>query len=477
MGCGQTSGLDHIYSKELLFDKDKSTQNSSQTYVNSKVTDYDEVEKNYYKQTYLEKLMNNFTTYKDNNCLGYRKIVSPGQWEDKFTFLKYGEVKIFSQNFIHNLKLLNLVEPFDFGPDEGFHKFFGIYSKNSVEWLVSDFACQMDSITVVTLYNTLGDAAFEHIFKQTLLQTICISPENIKNLLKFKEKFGINTLKNVILFDLTNTLTSEEIDTLQKNNLKVFKFTDLIKPVSTGDKTEIILTPPNPETISTICYTSGTTNLPKGAKISQRAISSQMSILQDSGVNLSSSDIHLSYLPLAHIMERVGTSLVLYVGGSIGFISGDVRKTLTEDCKSLHPTFFFAVPKVLANFRDTIMQKMSQVTGCKRYMIDRALRVKKENYDENNSINHCIYDSSVFSKIHAEFGGKWRFIITGSAPLPIDLGVEIKIIFGCPIVEGYGMTEVAGASHCTHFTDNVNGYVGGPITPSKIKLFDVPELN
>ena len=110
-------------------------------------------------------------------------------------------------------------------------------------------------------------------------------------------------------------------------------------------------------------------------------------------------------------------------------------------------------------------------------MIERALRVKRENYDKNKEINDGFYDKFILGKIHEQFGGKWRFIITGSAPLPLELGIETKLIFGCPIVEGYGMTEVGGASHCTNFQDNENGFAGGPVTPAKIKLVDVPELN
>jgi len=83
----------------------------------------------------------------------------------------------------------------------------------------------------------------------------------------------------------------------------------------------------------------------------------------------------------------------------------------------------------------------------------------------------------VLNKIHNEFGGKWRFIITGSAPLPAELCTDIKVIFGCPIVEAYGMTECCGASHVTRIHDLANGHVGGPVTPIKIKLVDVPELN
>jgi long-chain acyl-CoA synthetase len=464
-----------FYAKEDFLDIP--TANSSATYINSKVDSFEEVEKKLSKQTFTEKLMKVFELHGTNNCLGYRKVISPTVSEDKYTFFNYSEIKAMSENFIYNLRKNKLIEEHDFGSEEGIHKFIGIYSKNCVEWIVSDVGCQFDAITVVTLYNTLGDLAFEHIFNQTLLSTVCISPENIKTVLKYKEKFNIKCLKNIILFDLTLTLTNEEIEPLAKAGLNVFKFSDLIKPVSSEERKNYPLTAPKPESIITISYTSGTTNLPKGAKISQRQICCQLYLIPDSGISISEKDIHFSYLPLAHIMERVSISLILSQGGQTGFISGDVRKTLSEDVKLLHPTYFIAVPKVLANFRDMIMLKISNLTGCSRSLVERALRVKRENFDDKKEITDGLYDSLVLNKIHNEFGGKWRFIITGSAPLSVELGIEIKLIFGCPIVEAYGMTEVGGGSHVMHVNDTVNGHVGGPGTPVKIKFVDVPELN
>ena len=471
MGCGHSSGDQLIYSKEYLFDK------ADACFVNPKTENFEDIEKKCKNKTFFYILQKNFEKYKDHNCLGYRKIIAENQFEETFTFFSWGQTKTMSENFIYNLRANNLIQSHDFGADEGIHKFIGIYSKNCVEWLVSDFACQHDSVTVVTLYNTLGELAFEHIFNQTCLTTICISPENIKAILKFKEKYGLKTLKNVILFDLTNKLKKEDVEPLMKAGLNSFYFSELIKTVSEDVRLLCNLISPTPESIATISYTSGTTNLPKGAKISQRSIASQMTTFNDSGANLTSSDLHFSYLPLAHIMERIGTALILSTGGSIGFISGDVRTTLADDLKFLHPTFFFAVPKVLANFRDKIMDKISTITGCKRSLIERALRVKREKFMEKGEITDVFYDSFVLNKIHAEFGGKWRFIITGSAPLAIDLGIDIKMIFSCPIIEGYGMTELGGACHCTHFSDTINGFVGGPVSTAKVKLVDVPELN
>jgi len=97
----------------------------------------------------------------------------------------------------------------------------------------------------------------------------------------------------------------------------------------------LVLNQSKPDTVLTICYTSGTTGLPKGAQITQRNFIAQTCNVADSGVILSSSSVHISYLPMAHVMERVGILSILLKGGKVGFLSGDVRKTLRETWRFL----------------------------------------------------------------------------------------------------------------------------------------------
>jgi long-chain acyl-CoA synthetase len=474
MGCGNSSSSSNVYTKENIFDK--LLPRSSPVYVNNKVQNFSEIENKFMNETYIENVINSFQLFAFKKCLGYRKRVSDNELQSNFTFFTYDEVKTMAENFAHNLHKFKLACSKNYR-DEGDMRMMGIYSRNCCEWILADLGCELDSITVVPLYDTLGQIAIEHIFKQTQLSTLCISAENIQKLLELKKKLDLESLKNIVVFDLTMKLNTQELEVLEKTGLTVYKFTDLIKNFPTSENGKYTLTLPKPESIVTICYTSGTTSLPKGAKISQRCINAQMIGNWDSEIGIDQKDVHLSYLPLAHIMERIGTSLVLVFGGAIGFISGDIRKYLMEDLKALKPTFFIAVPKVLANFRDNIYSKISKITGCKRSMIEKAIQNKKDNYLNSNAIDDSFYDTFVLSKIIDEFGGKWRFIITGSAPLAIELGIEIKIIFGCPVIEGYGMTELGGAVLCTNINDLDTGFVGGPLGTAKIRLEDCEELN
>ena len=68
---------------------------------------------------------------------------------------------------------------------------------------------------------------------------------------------------------------------------------------------------------------------------------------------MSNDDIHISYLPLSHMMERICQAMIFQSGGRIGFYRGDV-KLLIEDIQVLKPTLFVSVPRLLNRIYDKV---------------------------------------------------------------------------------------------------------------------------
>lgn len=110
-------------------------------------------------------------------------------------------------------------------------------------------------------------------------------------------------------------------------------------------------------------------------------------------------------------------------------------------------------------------------------MLDRAYAAKKANFESTGTLSHGLYDKLVFSKVRAKFGGRIKFFITGSAPLPMEVANDMKIFFSAPIIEAYGMTEMSGALTVTDFFDTENGMAGGVIRTLQMKLLDRKEMN
>jgi len=117
------------------------------------------------------------------------------------------------------------------------------------------------------------------------------------------------------------------------------------------------------------------------------------------------------------------------------------------------------------------------MTGCKKWLADKAVRAKTTNYDNNGVVTHGCYDAMVFKKMKALLGGNVRAMVTGSAPIDKAVIDFLKICFCCPIVEGYGLTESSAASCVMSTLDTVTGHVGGPGEAVKIRFKDLPEMS
>ena len=88
-----------------------------------------------------------------------------------------------------------------------------------------------------------------------------------------------------------------------------------------------------------------------------------------------------------------------------------------------------------------------------------------------------FWDRLVFSKIQALLGGRVRYLVTGSAPIPKEVLRFMRISLGCQVFEGYGQTEAHAASCLTIPGETSAGHVGPPLPCVMIKLVDVPEMN
>jgi len=87
-----------------------------------------------------------------------------------------------------------------------------------------------------------------------------------------------------------------------------------------------------------------------------------------------------------------------------------------------------------------------------------------------------MYDKVLFAARAKTGLDKCRLIVSGAAPLPPDVCEFLKAIVGCPIIQGYGMTETAAALSATYASDRRLGHVGPPTRANEIKLVDIPEM-
>jgi long-chain acyl-CoA synthetase len=403
----------------------------------------------------------------ERNFLGTRR--QEGKDFKEYVWKSYNDIYKLSTGFCGGL--VNL----DFCPEitsktDGKFKFLGIYSRNNEKFVASDLACHLNSITVVTIYDSLGDHTIEYIIDQTELTTMCMESRNLNKLTKLKKENKSPSLKNIILYDNED---EKQIKEAQSAGYNLIYFEDVVK---SGVEKQAEFKPSTSDTVATFCYTSGTTGTPKGAMITHGGILADVSCLNFSDAQLFETDVHLSYLPLAHVMERVVVTTCITKGIAIGFYSGNPGNII-PDAIALKPTIFIGVPKVFMRVYDVILEGIAKKGIVTRVLVNRAVAAKLSNYSKNGSLTHAIWDRLVCNNFKNALGGKVRLMMTGSAPISHQTLNFLKVCFSCPILEGYGQTECCAACTITAVADYEGNNVGGPISAAEIKLVDAPTLN
>lgn len=394
---------------------------------------------------------------KNGPCLGSRKPKQPYEW------LSYSEVIERAENlgsaFLHK------------GHSNSGDPYIGIFSQNRPEWTIAELACYTYSLISVPLYDTLGTEAISYILDKTCISTVvCDVPEKAGLLLECVSGLQHSVKTLILMADVDADLQSRA----QQCGINIISLTDAENMGRTHRQQPV---PPQPDDLAVICFTSGTTGNPKGAMLTHRNIVSNVSAfihVTKSTCPLSLRDSHISYLPLAHMFERVVQGVVLVHGARIGYFQGDIR-VLMDDLIALKPTIFPVVPRLLNRMFDKIYGQAN--TPLKRHVLEFAFRRKEAEIKSGIMRRDSVWDKIIFKKVQASVGGCVRMMVTGAAPISEPVLTFLRAALGCQFYEGYGQTECTAGSTTTLPGDWTAGHVGAPLPCNDIKLVDVAEMN
>jgi len=411
-------------------------------------------------KTLRDSLLQAVEKYADLNCVGAKMPNGEFQWKDYKTSIKLAE------SFASGLIVLGLVPPIKEFKDYELH-LFAIYSKNREEYILADFATSLYGLTSVPIYDTLGPESMEFILDQTKMTTLVGGAENVK---KFFDGKKYCYVKNLVSFEpITDAALLEEI---KKNDLTYYSFQQVIDAgIQKPQKPYLV----EEKTLYVISYTSGTTGNPKGAMITHANMVSLIAFGEVS-LDVYPTDVYLSYLPLAHIFERIMQGILFYNGCSIGSFGGDNTK-LKDDFIACKPTIIATVPRVLNRFHDIFKGIIDGLHGVHGFLARHALETKLYNLHHYGNIDHWIHDKIVFPKFREALGGRLRWILIGSAPASKETLDFMKVILSIPIREGYGQTETTAATFAMRKDDHQgSGTIGGPGVNIEFKFKDVAEM-
>ena len=330
----------------------------------------------------------------------------------------------------------------------------------SVYWLMIDYALMLSGAVSVPLFTNIStknlrfeikDAGVEIAFTQTQEQVMIIGEAN----------------PDVVCIDIDATCTGcVSIETMSREGKEI----DQKSP----QLFEELLYGITPEDVITIVYTSGTSGLPKGVELTQLNLISQ---IHDTGVKYKF-DLHkdtaLSFLPLAHIFERMVMHFYISTGMSVYFV--DDVKNLGVIIKTVHPTVMTTVPRLLEKVYAKMQQKAKEESLLKRWILKLAFyRANHKNIDAKNGWIDALLDKLVYQKFRASLGGSLRMIISGGAALSPDLN-RFFFNIGIPVYQGYGLTESSPVICANAPGENKIGTCGKHFFHTEVKLSSEGEL-
>ncbi|EFA85454.1 fatty acyl-CoA synthetase [Heterostelium album PN500] len=411
--------------------------------------------------TLYDSIVKSCQKFSTRKCFGSRPIGKNGEIGENFEFITYNEFYNRCETLFQVLVDLG-VQP---------KSKIGIFSRNRVEWLVVQGACFMQSNIVVSFYETLGVESLIFVSKHAEIELAFCSKETLE---KTKEiAFSVKELKTVVCFD---DVSDEERQSFKAKNIHIYTYSELMeRGASLAGKHKHV--PPHPDDLCTIMYTSGTTGDPKGVMITHRNVISVLCAVKQLA-DVYVDDCHYSYLPYAHILERVVASTAFHYGAAVGIFCGDTTKILTE-VKALKPTLFIGVPRVFERIKAGVFKEVAKQSSVKKTVFYTAYKLKQLAilYGFRMPLIEELINKIVFDKLKSQLGGRVRAILSGGAPLALDTECFLRIAFSCSVVQGYGLTESCGGTAVKRLDDDSLGTLGPPFVSCEAKLVDVPDLN
>ncbi|KAH8655431.1 hypothetical protein BX600DRAFT_515252 [Xylariales sp. PMI_506] len=409
------------------------------------------------------------------NCLGSRLLDSAAKaWSPQYVWLSYAEVAQRRKDLGYGIR--ELLSGLGLADDKSCG--IGMWAQNRAEWQITELACLSQSLYVVSLYDTLGPESTEYIINHAELPCIVTSPEHVPVLLEIAPR--CSSLKLIVVLPALGEQTEGPLfDVLVEDAaISGIKLYSLDQVEETGKQSSRTMKPPTADDIATINYTSGTTGTPKGVVMTHKNAVAGIAAAHSSDT-IHSTDVNISYLPLAHILGRALDQSVLMAGGAVGYFHGNIKE-LVDDMKILQPTIFVSVPRLYNRFNSVLRTKIDEATGLagmlSRYIIRTKLALMKAPAGSATN-RHWLYDWLWTPKVLGAFGlQRVQFVGSGSAPLDPEVLEFLRAAFGRTLSQGYGLTEAYGLAIFQFANDFSTGNVGAPAISLEVCLESLPDL-
>lgn len=328
-----------------------------------------------------------------------------------------------------------------------------IISESSPFWLIVDYALQSLAAVSVPIFANISSENLSFELEDAEIEYVYIASQE-----KYDQIAShLESMKLVLVKD---------IEAKGKN---VEEWESFLAQDTTFKKPDI-----SPDDLATIIYTSGSTGVPKGVELSHKNLITQIKDTHHC-FQMGEGAKALSFLPLAHIFERMVMSYYLSCGISIYFV--DDVKRVADLLKEVKPTVMTVVPRLLDKIYTKMHENARAAKGIKWLIATAAFY--RANHKDPNSDKQTLIDKVfarlVYSKLVDALGGELKHLISGGAPLSMPVYRFFHNI-GIPLYQGYGLTETSPVICVNAPGANKIGTCGKTFEHVEVKLDNDSEL-
>lgn len=327
-----------------------------------------------------------------------------------------------------------------------------IVSDSSPFWLMIDFALQRLGAISVPIFANISRENLHYELQDSAIEYAFIASQEKYNQLEE----SLSSLKLVVTLGISPHLEN------------VIDFETFLHTSHTLLPVEVV-----EDDIVTIIYTSGSTGKPKGVELTHKNLMSQLKDVQ-CAIPITSQEIALSFLPLAHIFERM--VILYYLANGISIYFADDVKNVGNLIKEVRPTVMTVVPRMLEKIYTKIHDKINETSGIKGLIGKWAVNMADtKDVGKPKGILDKVAYRLVYSKLTEALGGRLQYMISGGAALsaPIE---RFFVNIGIPLYQGYGLSETSPVICVNTPTAYRFGSCGKKLESVEVKLTHEGEL-
>ncbi|WP_443946487.1 AMP-dependent synthetase/ligase [Pedobacter sp. AW1-32] len=356
----------------------------------------------------------------------------------------------------------------------------GLMIENSPEYVYYDQGIQQIGAVNCSIYPTLSEQEVAYIINDSGIKAILVG-----NNFLYRKVLKIASNCKALSIIIPAFKEYEKVTVPEDVHAEIISFADILSlkhQLTAAEKAEIdqCRSAIDPHDVSSLIYTSGTMGTPKGVMLTHHNFVKNVEVCLQQIPVIDETETFLSFLPLSHVFERTATYHVCCAQGcKIAFAQS--LELLAKNMGEVKPTVMNCVPRLLERIHDKAIKSGTSAGGTKAKIFNWALETGKKYREAKEagknpglilSAKKAMAEKLVFSKIKEKTGGRLKFMISGGAALPKNVG-EFFGDLGIKILEGFGLTETSPVMAVTEFHRQIYGTVGRVIPGIEVGIQNV----